>query len=173
MGKPVKNRSSAVWRAIQTKCVNDKVHFWHEFSWIKPGVIIGDMIIQMHEIKSQNQFHWFGLTKHWRILKCIIRLVTNFIIIIIVTLTLWKYLLMQQEWNWFAPSAYFALHETFPLLERIFTNSNRVSLQDVTRNIWMRHFDWTSNSQKENQRWPKGYLALIISDTVSAENAKP
>ena len=39
------------------------------------------------------------------------------------------------------------------LLKRTFTNSNHVSFLGAIRNIWLRHFYQTSNSQIGNQRW--------------------
>ena len=41
------------------------------------------------------------------------------------------------------------------LLKRTFSNSNHVSLLEVTRNAWWRHFYCTTNSHRGNQCWTK------------------
>lgn len=48
-------------------------------------------------------------------------------------------------------------------LKRTLTNSNHVSLLETIRNVWLRPFYRTSNSQKGNQRWNKKMKTQRIS----------
>ena len=62
------------------------------------------------------------------------------------------------------------------LLKRTFTNSNHVSLLEVIRNVWLRHFYRTTNSHEGNQCWtkkgPKDILPFMIQNHPGVPNLK-